>query len=98
MTGPDPYLDAARLFFLSNAVPAIAEHLGIPLDRDGNRAAPSEGSTIVEGIAALVYARHTTDTHGRWADLGPRLRAPWIVTAEAVVGLTAPIDADGGPS
>ncbi|MDF2848877.1 MAG: hypothetical protein K0R97_2859 [Oerskovia sp.] len=36
MNSPDPYLDARRLYFLSNAVPAIAAHLGITLDTEGN--------------------------------------------------------------
>jgi hypothetical protein len=93
MTGPDPYLDARRLYFLSNAVPAIAGHLGIVLDRDGNGAAVPEDATLVEAVAALLYARHTTDPFGRWEDIGPLRRAAWLTTAEAVVRLTAPAEA-----
>ncbi|MFE4466084.1 hypothetical protein ACFRCR_13295 [Oerskovia sp. NPDC056781] len=94
MTGPDPYLDARRLSFLSNAVPVIAGHLGIVLDRDGNGATVPGDATLVEGVAALMYARHTTDTLGHWDDLGPLRRAAWITTAEAVVRLVAPVEAE----
>lgn len=89
MTRPDPYLDADRLYVLSNAVPAIAGHLGITLDREGRAIAPPDGASLVEAVAALTYARHTTETHRRWEDLGPRRRADWIATAEAVLRLTA---------
>jgi len=95
MTGPGPYLDADRLYFLVNAVPALAERLGVLLDRDGNSVAPPAETTLVEEIAALVYARHTTDAYGRWAGLGRRRRASWLTTAEAIVRLAAAPRADG---
>ena len=87
MTSPDPYLDASRLYVLSNAVPAIAAHLGLTLDADGAPIALPLGP-VVETVAAHIYARHTENRYTDWDDLSPVGRAPWITTAQSVIQLT----------
>ncbi|GAA3217976.1 hypothetical protein ACFP63_08790 [Oerskovia jenensis] len=87
MTSPDPYLDANRLYVLSNAVPAIAAHLGLTLDTDGAPIAPTPGP-LVDAVAAHIYARHTENRYTTWDDLSPAGRAPWIATAQGVIQLS----------